>query len=65
MFFRQNKKEIFACKNGQQGDFVVDKKLLEVGGRNKAQKGSDFVIRDETDMLGAKSLPLWSLGMMY
>lgn len=47
------------------GDFVVGKKTLEIGGRHKTIKGADFVLRDDTDLPGKKSIPLWSLGMMY
>ncbi|OGQ34274.1 MAG: AAA family ATPase [Deltaproteobacteria bacterium RIFCSPHIGHO2_12_FULL_43_9] len=63
--FRQMGKNIYACKNERKGDFVVEKITLEIGGRNKSIKGADFVIRDDIDLPGNRTIPLWSLGMMY
>lgn len=63
--FLQQKRSIYACKDERRGDFIVDSKTLEIGGRNKSIKNSDDVIRDEVDMPGEQSLPLWSFGMMY
>jgi predicted AAA+ superfamily ATPase len=62
---RQAGKKVYACKKEQDGDFVIGTTLIEIGGANKKPKKSDFVIRDELDLPGAKSLPLWSLGMLY
>lgn len=58
-------RSIHACKDERKGDFSVGKMTLEIGGRNKAIKGADFVLRDDTDVPGKKTTPLWSLGMMY
>lgn len=63
--FRQIGKNIYACKNERKGDLVFDKITMEIGGKNKSIKGSDFVIRDDIDPPGNRSIPLWSLGMMY
>jgi predicted AAA+ superfamily ATPase len=63
--FRQMGKAIYASKNETQGDFLVDKMTLEIGGRNKKLKGADFVIRDDMDMPGTRTIPMWSIGMMY
>ena len=66
MVFRQLGRVFHACKDERQGDFILDKKItLEVGGRNKAIKGAQFVLKDEIDMPGKASIPLWSIGMMY
>lgn len=63
--FRQMGKNIYACKNEKKGDFVTGKITIEIGGRNKPIKGADFVIRDDIDLPGNRTIPLWSLGMMY
>jgi predicted AAA+ superfamily ATPase len=63
--FRQLGKEIFACKDERQGDFTVGNITLEVGGKNKEQKGADFVIRDDLDYPGTTSVPLWVVASMY
>ena len=63
--FRQLGKAIFASKSEIPGDFLVDKMTLEIGGKNKKLKGADFVIRDDMEMPGTRSIPMWSLGMMY
>jgi hypothetical protein len=56
---------IYASKSEIQGDFLVDKMTLEIGDRNKKLKGADFVIRDDMEMPGTRTSPMWSLGMMY
>ncbi len=38
---------------------------IEVGGRNKVLKKSDWVIRDNTDYPADKVLPLWLLAMAW
>ena len=38
---------------------------IEVGGRNKVLKKSDWVIRDGTDYPTDKVIPLWLLAMMW
>ena len=63
--FRQLGKAIYASKSEIQGDFLVDKMTLEIGGKNKKLKGADFVIRDDMEMPGTRTIPMWSLGMMY
>ncbi|HLB59809.1 MAG TPA: AAA family ATPase [Bdellovibrionota bacterium] len=65
MMFRQLGKEIYAYKEEQKADFVVEKMTLEIGGPSKSPKGADFVLRDDIDMPGNRIIPLWSLGMMY
>ena len=36
---------------------------IEVGGKDKVLKNSDWVIRDNTDYPGGKAIPLWLLAM--
>ena len=63
--FRQMGRSIFACKNEGAADFEFDQVSIEVGGPNKARKKANFVIRDDLDLPGQNSIPMWSLGMMY
>ena len=64
-FFRQSRREIHACRNEKEGDFKTSSLILEVGGREKRLKNADFVVRDDLEVPGEKTIPLWSLGMMY
>ena len=62
--------EVEATKDETDGDFVISSShqepiTLEVGGRNKSPKRSDFVIKDTLDYPGGNALPLWLIGMMY
>jgi len=62
-----------ATKDETSGDFVLSKSTsntpnnikIEIGGPSKKPKRADFVIRDDTDYPGGKTIPLWLLGMMY
>lgn len=62
-----------AVKDETTGDFVLSKPYeaasnhikIEVGGSSKSLKKADFVIRDDTDYPGDRTIPLWLLGMMY
>lgn len=62
-----------ATKDETTGDFILSKPYdasinpikIEVGGSSKSLKKVDFVIRDDTDYPGNRSIPLWLLGMMY
>lgn len=63
--FRQMGRSIFASKNENAADFEFDKISIEVGGPNKSRKKSDFIIRDDLDLPSQRSIPMWSLGMMY
>jgi len=58
-------KKVFACKNEEAGDFLVDGVILEVGGKNKTKKRADYVIRDNIDLPHGNVIPLWLLGFMY
>ena len=64
-----------ASKVETDGDFVITKNIgglnlgtspkikIEVGGKDKVLKKSDWVIRDNTDFPTAKAIPLWLLAM--
>ncbi|MBQ3686755.1 MAG: ATP-binding protein [Treponema sp.] len=68
---------VHACRDETEGDFMVLKSSgpiargnesplkIEVGGRNKVLKKSDWVIRDGTDYPTDKVIPLWLLAMMW
>jgi hypothetical protein len=63
---------VFAPKNEMECDFILepsastnrDRKTLkiEVGGINKSRKQADIVVRDDIDLPGKNSTPLWLLG---
>jgi uncharacterized protein len=52
-------------KDDQICDFVANTVKIEIGGKNKPIKQSDFVIRDDIDIPHGKIIPLWVLGMGY
>jgi uncharacterized protein len=62
---RQMGENIFATKDERKGDFEWNKKTLEIGGKSKVAKGSDYVIRDDIEFPQKRVIPLWALGMMY
>ncbi|MBO4438478.1 MAG: ATP-binding protein [Spirochaetaceae bacterium] len=64
-----------ASKVETDGDFVISKNIgglnlgtspkikIEVGGKDKVLKNSDWVIRDNSDYPSGKAIPLWLLAM--
>ena len=68
---------IYASRNETEGDFVIAKNIrgldfgispkikIEVGGKDKIAKKSDWVIRDNTDYPAGKAIPLWLLAMSW
>jgi predicted AAA+ superfamily ATPase len=62
---RQIGQEFFASKDESKGDFEWNKKTIEIGGKHKSIKGSDYVIRDDVEYAQKNMIPLWALGMMY
>jgi hypothetical protein len=38
---------------------------LEIGGKKKSSKSSDFVLRDDIDLPLRNVIPLWILGMLW
>lgn len=67
--FLQAGMEVTAMKDERKGDFFISSPhksfTVEVGGVNKQSKGADYVLRDNTDYLAGKAIPLWLLGMMW
>lgn len=67
--FAQAGFSVSAVKDETKGDFVVSKGntqyTLEVGGKNKVPKKSDYVLRDNTDYPADNAIPLWLIGMMW
>lgn len=65
MFALKEKGKIWAAKNEQDGDFVFEGMKLEIGGKKKSSKSSDFVLRDDIDLPLRNVIPLWILGMLW
>ncbi|MDI3531236.1 MAG: uncharacterized protein PWP60_1085 [Candidatus Atribacteria bacterium] len=59
------KERIRAAKREEEADFVLDGVKLEIGGRGKVSKHSDYVIKDDLDLPVRNSVPLWMLGMLW
>jgi hypothetical protein len=65
VFTLKEKGKIFASKNEKEGDFIWNDIKIEVGGKNKKIKKSDFVIRDDIDIPLKNKVPLWLLGFLW
>lgn len=65
VFALKEKGTIWAAENNEEADFVFEGMKLEVGGRGKSHKSSDFVIRDDIDIPFKNAIPLWMLGMLW
>ena len=75
--FQESNYSVFASKDETEGDFLISKKTgnlqlgtnpfikIEVGGKNKELKNSDWVIRDNTDYPSSNGIPLWLLAMSW
>lgn len=57
--------DIVACPREEDCDFIYRDLKLEIGGKRKSAKQSDFVIRDDTDVPYKNAIPLWMLGFRY
>ena len=57
--------EVAACEREEEGDLVYRGMKLEIGGKNKGKKKSDYVIRDDIEIPGRDNIPLWMLGFRY
>lgn len=56
--------KIYASRDERECDFLWKNKKIEVGGKNKKQKQSDYVLSDELDLPVKNRIPLWMLGLM-
>lgn len=65
VFTLKEKGKIWAAKNEHEADFIFEGLKLEVGGRQKSSKSSDFVLRDDIDFPLRNVIPLWMLGMLW
>ena len=66
--FRSRGIGIYASQKEEAGDFIVDMDgpvTIEVGGRKKRHKESDYVVRDNIDYPSERVIPLWHLAMMW
>ncbi|NUU97046.1 ATP-binding protein [Marinitoga sp. 1138] len=57
--------KVYSSKKEEYGDFVIDGKLIEVGGKNKKIKKADFVLKDDIEIPVKNSIPLWLIGFLY
>jgi predicted AAA+ superfamily ATPase len=57
--------KVWAAAKEEEYDFLIDNRRVEVGGRKKARKGADLVVRDDVDLPAENVLPLWMLGLEY
>ena len=58
------KSQIYASLNESDCDFIWNGKKIEVGGKHKKPKHSDYVVSDELDLPVGNRIPLWMLGLM-
>jgi len=62
--FSDSGKQVFACKDERNGDFVINGTVVEIGGQSKKIKKADYVIRDDIDIPYNNVIPLWLIGFM-
>ena len=53
-----------------RSDFTIDKYTFEVGGKNKGKKQISgmqdaYIVKDDIEIAGLHTIPLWTFGMMY
>ena len=58
------KHQIYASSHETDCDFIWQGKKIEIGGRHKNPKNSDYVVSDELDLPVRNRIPLWMLGLM-
>ena len=56
---------VYASKFETEGDFLIDKKVVEIGGKNKKIKKADILLRDDIQSASNHIFPLWSMGFLY
>lgn len=57
--------EVYSSRDEEEADLVFKGVKLEIGGRGKRTKGSDFTIRDDIDIPVRNAIPLWIFGMLW
>ena len=65
VFALKEKGNVYSIKNEKDGDFIFNGIKIEVGGKNKKRKNSEFVIRDDLDLPIRNKIPLWVLGLLW
>ncbi|WP_041082060.1 ATP-binding protein [Thermotoga profunda] len=68
IFALKERGKILASKNEEEADFIFEGAKvvkLEIWGKNKRSKSSDFVVRDDIDLPIRNTIPLWTLGMLW
>lgn len=58
-------RKVYASPDEKRGDFVVDDRIIEVGGKSKEKRGADYIVRDDIDLPAARSIPMWVWGFGY
>jgi uncharacterized protein len=69
-FFLNQLQTKFNVYASQTGDFMLDKKVFEIGGKNKDKKqiagiSNAYIVKDEIEHGFANTIPLWHFGLMY
>ncbi len=57
--------KLLSAVDETKADYTFNGLQLEIRGKNKKRKESNFVIRDDTEVPFGNSLPMWLLGMMW
>lgn len=65
VFALKEKGKIYAAEDEREADFIFEGLKLEIGGKKKSSKSSDFVLRDDIDLPLRNVIPLWMLGMLW
>lgn len=67
--FTQAGYAVSAMRDEKKGDYIAvcnhASLTIEVGGKSKQPKKSDFVLRDNTDYPAGNAIPFWLIGMMW
>ncbi len=68
--FRNAGMKVYASRKEESGDFIIIDRdgreiSIEIGGKRKHHKESDYVVRDNIDYPSANAIPLWTLSMMW
>lgn len=69
-FFYSLTRVTHAPRSSRQSDFTIGKYTFEVGGKNKGTRQISgvpdaFIVKDDIEVAGRTTLPLWTFGMMY